>query len=678
MWKLRGLRYATVTMCVIATAAGIWAVRAMWLAQGVLREARVNTAAESSLRFTSRPLDPALPAGLEFVGAPAVFSDAQVFEGRLFIAGPSGLAEYSNNALVTRYRVGAELPPAPITALAVGLAGDSRAPELWIGTAGEGLVAFDGRSFRQIRAEDARFRKITALAVSETGRILIGTEKSGVLVYDGHELKPFHSSLADVQVTALAGDDADLWVGTIDRGLLHWKAGALESVAESINDELPDKRVLSLAKSSENDGETVYAGTGLGVAEIRDGKVTRTLAPGYFAQSLLVADGKLWIGTLEEGMVSIPLQNHPARAAQSRASVCGECSIRKIFRIDSEVYALAEDSLWRGAEALIRRDDDAENGGSANAILADRNIAALSMDASGRLWIGFFDHGLQILHAADERGGSGRSSFASTRSGGFASTRAERFNDDHLFCVNRIAHDSARGVSAVATANGLVMFDASLTRRRVITHDDGLIANQVTDVVLRPDGSAVAATPAGISFIDASGISSIYAFQGLVNNHVYALAADGPRTLAGTLGGLSILDGPVVKASFTTANSTLKHNWITAIVRVPGSLDVTWFIGTYGGGVLRMDSQGRWETFEEMRGGIEINSNAMIASGRAVYAGTLDRGLAIYEIESGRWHFWTRGLPSANVTAVEVRGGMLYIGTDNGLVKVPESTVVNP
>jgi ligand-binding sensor domain-containing protein len=671
MWKRRGLRYATVTMCVIATAAGIWAVRAVWLAQGVLREARVNTAAESSLRFTSRPLDPSLPTGLEFVGAPAVFSDAQVFEGRLFIAGPSGLAEYENGALITRYRVGAELPPAPITALAVGLAGDSRAPELWIGTAGEGLVAFDGRVFRQIRAEDARFRKITALAVSETGRILIGTEKSGVLVYDGHELKPFHSSLAGAQVTALAGDDADLWVGTIDRGLLHWKAGALESMI----DELPDKRVLSLAKSSENDDEAIYAGTGLGVAEIRDGKVARTLAPGYFAQSLLVADGKLWIGTLEEGMVSIPVRgsfgNHPARSAQSRASVCGECSIRKIFRVDGEVYALAEDSLWRGTEALIRRNDDAEYAGSGNAILADRNIAALSMDASGRLWIGFFDHGLQILHAADERSGS------------FASTSTERFNDDHLFCVNRIAHDAARGVSAVATANGLVMFDASLTRRRVITHDDGLIANQVTDVVLRPDGSAVAATPAGVSFIDASGISSIYAFHGLVNNHVYALATDGPRTLAGTLGGLSILDGPIVKASFTTANSTLKQNWITAIVRASGASnaprpDAEWFIGTYGGGVLRMDSQGRWEAFEEMRGEIEINSNAMISSDRAVYAGTLDRGLAIFDVSSGRWHFWTRGLPSANVTAVEVRGGMVYVGTDNGLVKVPESTVVNP
>jgi ligand-binding sensor domain-containing protein len=633
MWRRRG-RLAWGAVGLVAMGAAIFGGKTWWRAQEVLRDARDRTASESSLRFTATSIDTVLPIGLESVGAPAVFADAQVFNGHLFIAGPAGIDEYDDGTLSHRYRPGMELPPAPVTALAVGLAGDSQAPELWIATGGEGLVAFDGRSFRHIRAEDPRFRKITALLPLDTGRILMGTEKSGIVVYDGRELKPFHVALADVPVTALAGDDADLWIGTMDRGLLHWKAGALETSA----DELPDRQVLSLAL----DGDAVYAGTGLGVAEIRDGKFVRVLAPGYFAQSLLAADGRLWIGTLEEGMVSILLAAKPGRGAQSSQGVCEGCSIRKILRIAGDIYALTEDSLWRGSQTVLNRED---------AALADRNITALSMDATGRLWIGYFDRGLQILAAGGARG--------------------EHFEDDSLFCVNRIAHDRTHGVSAVGTANGLVMFDASGARRRVITREDGLIANQITDVVLRPDGSAIAATPAGISFIDASGISSIYAFQGLVNNHVYALASDGARTLAGTLGGLSILDGPMVKASFTTANSALKHNWVTGIVRVQDS----WFIGTYGAGVVRMDSAGHMESFADLRGQIEINSNAMAASDRAVYAGTLDRGLAVYNIASGRWNFWTRGLPSRNVTAVEARGSMLYIGTDNGLVKLPESTV---
>jgi ligand-binding sensor domain-containing protein len=609
----------------------IFGTRTLWRTQRILSEARERVISEGTIRFTVRPLQSVLPAGFEFVGAPAVFTDALVFQGHLFIAGPAGLTEYDpEGVFLARYRVGAELPPAPVVALAVGLAGDSRAPELWIATAGEGLVAFDGRSFRQIRPEDARLRKITALLPLETGRILVGTEKSGVLVYDGRELAPFHPSLVYLHVTVLAGNDANLWVGTMDRGLLHWKAGAMET----IDDALPDSQVLSLAM----DGDTLYAGTGMGVAEIRDGRFTRVVAPGYFAQSLLAAEGKLWMGTLEEGMFEVPLEAHPGRGAKlGRAGVCPGCSIRKIFRIDGDMYALAEDSLWHGAQSVVNRED---------ALLVDRNIAALSMDGSGRLWIGYFDRGLQILTPSGARG--------------------EHIEDDHLFCVNRIAHDGSRGISAVATANGLVMFDESKARRRVIGHEDGLIANQVTDVVLRPDGTAIAATPAGVSFIDASGISSIYAFQGLVNNHAYALASDGPRTLVGTLGGLSVLDGGLVKASFTTANSGLKHNWITAIVRSKDE----WFVGTYGAGVLRLDSQGHWQTFDDLHGTIEINANAMAVTDTAVYAGTLDRGLAVYDLASGHWSFWTAGLPSLNVTAVEARGGVLYIGTDNGLVKV--------
>jgi ligand-binding sensor domain-containing protein len=611
---------------------------ALWRARSVLREAREHVSSGASFRFSVRPIVPVIPAGLESIGAPAVFNDATIFEGHLYIAGPTGVTKYdgTSGAVAARYRVGAELPPAPVTSLATGLAGDSRAPELWVGTLGEGLAAFDGRSFRQIRPDDARLRKITTILPVDTGRILIGTEKAGVLVYDGHVLAPFHSSVADLPVTALAGNDADLWIGTLDRGLLHWKAGALETFDEV----LPDKQILSLALT----GETLYAGTGVGIAEIRGGKLARVLAPGYFAQTLLASNDKLFMGTLEEGMFAVPLDAHPGRLAQfGAASVCPGCSIRKILSIDGEIYALAEDSLWHGNETLIRRED---------ALLADRNIAALKIDSTGRLWIGYFDRGLQILSANGERG--------------------EHLEDDHLFCINRIAHDAARGVSAVATANGLVMFDAATSRRRVIGQAEGLIANQVTDVVLRPDGSMIAATPAGVSFIDAGGISSIYAFQGLVNNHVYTLASDGARTLAGTLGGLSILDGSVVRSSFTTSNSALKQNWITAIVKI----DTDFFVGTYGAGVLRITNRGVWETFDDLRGTIEINPNAMAATAGAVYAGTLDRGLAVYNRASGRWGFFTAGLPSRNVTAVEARGGVLYIGTDNGLVKVPETTVI--
>jgi ligand-binding sensor domain-containing protein len=181
----------------------------------------------------------------------------------------------------------------------------------------------------------------------------------------------------------------------------------------------------------------------------------------------------------------------------------------------------------------------------------------------------------------------------------------------------------------------------------------------------------VVATPAGLSFVDRSGVRGLYAFHGLVNNHVYAVATAGPQTVAGTLGGLSILDEDTVRVSYTTANSHLKHNWITAVTRVGDE----WFAGTYGAGVLRLDTSGEWHSFPDLKEGFVVNPNALLVSGGQVYAGSLDRGLFVYERGCARWRRSTLGLPSENVTALAAGGGYLYIGTDNGLVRVPEGAL---
>ena len=53
-----------------------------------------------------------------------------------------------------------------------------------------------------------------------------------------------------------------------------------------------------------------------------------------------------------------------------------------------------------------------------------------------------------------------------------------------------------------------------------------------------------------------------------------------------------------------------------------------------------------------------------------VFAGTLSRGLLVYDRQSGRWHAFDDGLPSRNVTALAFDGDTLYVGTDNGVVRI--------
>ena len=202
---------------------------------------------------------------------------------------------------------------------------------------------------------------------------------------------------------------------------------------------------------------------------------------------------------------------------------------------------------------------------------------------------------------------------------------------------------------------------------RRIARADGLISDHVADVAVRPEGLA-AATAAGVTLMDSGGPESIYAFHGLANNHVYTLGLNGSRLLAGTLGGLSVIQDGFVRASYTTSNSPLKQNWISAVV----TFNNAWFIGTYGGGVIQLDAGGQWTEFPDFPPQTVINPNAMLVTNDYVLAGSLGNGLYVYSRQSGRWSIIRDGLPSLNVTAFTSFNGYIYVGTDNGLVRIPE------
>ncbi len=612
-----------------------------WRATRALRSAAADVRAANEFRFTVRPLNPAANADFETIASPAVFFQATRFQDRLYIAGPAGLLEYDSNGVsLHQYAVGRELPGSPLIALAPAVLADSREPELILATANDGLLAFNGRAFRQIYPNDSEARAVTAILPDASGHLLIGTKKRGVLVFDGKKISPLHPTLKDVYVAALAGSESDLWVGTLDRGVLHFHAAATDSFSEAQG--LPDPQVESLAIS----GDTTYAGTPLGVAVFSAGRFSRVLARGVLATALLAERHQLYVGTEDQGVISIPLEGrHPNLNLVPNSQLS---EVHQLFTSGDATFAVARNGLYRmnahgfGWEPVLQ---------AAAAALSDRNISALATDASGRLWVGYFDRGLDVL-APDN-------------------SRSSHVEDEHVFCVNRILLDAKTSTIDVATANGLVRFDSrfngSGNEQQVLTRADGLIANHVTDVAAYRDGLALA-TPAGLTFLDSSGARSMYAFHGLVNNHVYALGVSGDELVAGTLGGLSVLEKGDVTANYTTATSNLKHNWITAVVPVGPE----WMVGTYGAGIVGLDHSGHFRTFENGSGPFEVNPNAMLVTSGYVLAGTLGKGLYLYDRQSGRWSVIDQGLPSLNVTALAAGGGYIYIGTDNGLVRIRE------
>jgi hypothetical protein len=243
---------SVVVMALAAAAVG-------WRASRALRLSTEEVRSERQIRFLARPLELPKDVNFEAVKAPAVFLQAARFQDHLYIASPAGLFEYDSNGVPLRqFAVGRDLPSSPLLAAAPAVLADAHEPILVVATAQDGLLEFNGRSFRQIYPEDAEVRAITAILPVAAGHLLIGTKKRGVLLYDGKQITALHATLSGLYVQALAGNESDLWVGTLDRGVLHWHAGATESFGEEQG--LPDRQVQAIATSQDIRGDGAWRG----------------------------------------------------------------------------------------------------------------------------------------------------------------------------------------------------------------------------------------------------------------------------------------------------------------------------------------------------------------------------------------------------------------------------------
>jgi ligand-binding sensor domain-containing protein len=659
--RSKRLRWLAIPLALTLAAA----LTAVFSARKAFNRATETAAAEGQLPFTRSTLDSfnrARSLGAETVASHPSYTTGAFFLGDLYLGGQSGLTILrSGGSSRLNLRSGFELPIAPIRAMAVGSVPGTSEPQLLLATGGAGLLLLEPGSgatpiIHQLLPAAVDARDLTALLPLASGEVLLGTRHRGVLIYNGASLAPLQFTLpganpATLEVTALAAvDAASFLIGTHDTGVFYVHAGTVDH-ADSTSG-LPDDQVESIAVSSTH----AFVGTPVGTAEFdltQSFRPMRVLAQGTFSHALTLDQRQLIIGTLDQGIQRVGLEDDPTfRRVSISAGPAAQSSQRvdAFLRAPDTLYALADGTLLRRSGAAWTAALPSEP-----ATLADANISALVFTPDGTLYIGFFDHGLDLLSPEGA---------------------IRHIEDDHLFCINRLVLDPERHTIDAATANGLVLFDAQGKPRQTLTHRDGLISDHVTDVSFIPSGAALA-TPAGITFLGTSGAESLYAFQGLVNNHVYTLASAGAsgQLIAGTLGGISMLRSKVVERNLTVANSALKHNWITALLPMP---DNTVLVGTYGAGLETLDNQGRFTPIELPSGtprNLVINPNALYATASHIYAGTLGNGMLVYSISTGRWTAVATGLPSLNVTAFAARAGEIYIGTEDGLVRIPEANL---
>src|SRR6185369_5594224 len=586
------------------------------------------------------------------------------FEGVRYLATSGGLIAIDDAGDVKRrYTTLDGLPDNDLTALAVFR------NRLFVGTGNAGLLAFDGAAFTGYSFTKPKATHVTVLVPTET-ELLIGTLDGGLFEYNGERFSRRVNSATGAdfsRVTSLLPFESRLYIGTHDSGLFISREAHIEHL--TTNDGLPSPHVTALAELTSNG--FVAVATDFGVVALNDANEIKPISNRPNVTSLVVDGGHLWAGLFSGGMLDLN-GDQTARAANLAEAGSNLSEGAGIPQSVASVVSLIEGRLWvLTPEGSFSRDAQAthpafESMGSQLArdrVLTTGHITSLARDGAGRLWIGYFDRGIDVV-------------FADT------AERASHVEDDRVREINHIAFDESEARMLAATSRGLVVFGSGL-KQTVITREQGGLINdsvaQISFADLSSPGTAgrsagrtmVLVTAGGLTEVTGGRARSITAFHGLASNHLYTSAAIGFRLFVGSLAGLVELEGLRVVRTYKTSNSRVSHDWITALAEAEGTL----YVGTNGGGVDALLPTGEWVNFAGELGKFEVNKNAMHYDGDRLYVGTSDRGLLVYNTRDRRWTRISAGLASQNVTAITSVDRFVYIGTLNGLVRVEKRIV---
>jgi len=414
---------------------------------------------------------------------------------------------------------------------------------LWVGTA-SGLARFDGVRFVPFTTAV----NVTSLCEDGSGRLWIGTQRDGLLVFAEGEVRRFQPGkrLLERTINSIAQDtQGGIWIAT-PNGL--YRVHGEQIIRYSTADGLPNDFVTNVSGARSG---TVWITTRGGICQFKDGRINafpfQTDSPGRSPESLGVYEdrqGNLWafgdtyLVNLNEGKHLNHFGSGNLTSSTRIWSLCegsgGELWIGTSGKglycfadnqfvpvslgsggLDSDVRALCEDregNLWlathgSGLARLQRRNMRLLTAGSG---LPDRPANSLAI-ADGRAWAGFERGGifwgtaenLQIF--ANENSvpfqtmvsslavAEDSSLWVATPGAGlfrFAGAAATRFttahglSDDRVFAV---AADVAGAIWA-GTASGTVHRFEIGAQPATYGIEEGLPAEPVTTILTTPAG----------------------------------------------------------------------------------------------------------------------------------------------------------------------------------------------
>ena len=477
------------------------------------------------------------------------------------------------------------------------------------------------------------FGAVYAIAQTSDGYLWVGTDQ-GLVRFDGksfHLLVNREGALPSGRVLGLIADNENnLWIRLATEGLFRYRNGA-------INDMLagrPDRQIAMMYRRA--DGTPIFQSVRSETLVYEHGMVKPVPMPARIGATVAAiaesADRTLWFGTREDGLFYLrrPQQGILPTSLRSAKIKC--------------LTPAGDGDLWIGLDSGISR-WNGSNVSKEGVPLAIRDVQAASMirDSEGNIWIGAPTGLLRVAS-------------------GVVATL-----DDHQSRPQSVTvlFEDREGNIWFGGAQGLERLreDPFATYSRIPASEN-----------TPEDNGPLWADPAGrLWFAPSTGGLSWrlgYTVQHIANQSldkdvIYSIAGDQDEIWLGRQeGGLT----RVRLADARIAQTYTKVDGLAAgsVFCVYRSRDGAVWAGTIGGGVSRF-KDGAFQTFTSAQG---LASNSVTAieegsDGTMWFATT--GGLSSFSNRQWRSYRRADGLPPHEITCLAADGGILWIGTSQGL-----------
>ena len=508
-------------------------------------------------------------------------------QGRIWCGGEGTLGYYDGTAfhdLIPLYLQHYQQPPSPQWPRQCrGIAQDS-VGHLWFGF--DYLIRFDGESFHRY-AEEEGFPQAHisyVLGQDHTGEVWIGLPRHRDILYC-YANGVFQS----VQVELVGGlrkiqcdREGRGWFCTT-QGVLYQDSAGFSRFTPT--DGLPHPIVKAVFHDREDRFWFATWGGGVGVYDAHgisfiDLSARHPENTGEVSQIMQDRRGDIWIGYASPSL-------HPGKKSVGRLEgehfVCVEVEHGNAIGNCFAIYEDLDGFLWFGGhERLFRYDGQKLQERDPIACLSGKNVSAIAQDREGQFLFGYWENdpesikGLYTnpLKIVYQRGEQFQTIFVEddkkTPYSRIGTVIATRNNEIYFHLTSGYSLASGTGLARWHPDEGLTFYGIA----------DGLIDNNITDLLLDRDENLWIATANGLSHFDGSTFRSFTTEDGLPSNHIRCLFEDRRGHLwLGTDKGVAQYDGRL----FQIINSP--H--IGLVCRILEDRDGTFWFGTVAGSIIR-------------------------------------------------------------------------------------------